>query len=37
VELATTDHVQRMIDADAAERFAPDVVPQLALPPIMPV
>jgi hypothetical protein len=31
VEPATTDRVQRMIDADAAERFAPDVVPQLAL------
>jgi hypothetical protein len=31
VEPATTDRVQRMIDAEAAERFPADAVPQLAL------
>jgi Arc/MetJ-type ribon-helix-helix transcriptional regulator len=31
VEPATTDRIQRMIDAEAAERFPADAVPQLAL------
>ena len=31
MEPATTDRIQRMIDAEAAERFPPDAVPQLAL------
>jgi hypothetical protein len=31
VEPATTDRVQRMIDAEATERFPPDAVPQLML------
>jgi hypothetical protein len=31
VEPATTDRIQRMIDAEAAERFPPDAVPQLML------
>jgi hypothetical protein len=31
VEPATTDRIQRMIDAEATERFPPDAVPQLAL------
>jgi hypothetical protein len=30
-EPATTDRIQRMIDAEAAERFPPDAMPQLAL------
>ena len=31
MEPATTDRIQRMIDAEATERFPPDAVPQLAL------
>jgi hypothetical protein len=31
VEPATTDRIQRMIDAEAAERFPPDAVPRLML------
>jgi hypothetical protein len=31
VEPATTDRIQRMIDAEAAERFPPGAVPQLML------
>jgi Arc/MetJ-type ribon-helix-helix transcriptional regulator len=31
MEPATTDHIQRMIDAEAAERFPAGAVPQLAL------
>jgi hypothetical protein len=31
VEPATTDRIQRMIDAEAAERFPPGAVPRLAL------
>lgn len=31
VEPATTDRVQRTIDAEVTERFPPDAVPQLAL------
>ena len=31
MEPATTDRIQQMIDAEAAERFPPDAVPQLAL------
>jgi hypothetical protein len=31
VEPVTTERIQRMIDAEAAERFLPDAVPQLAL------
>jgi Arc/MetJ-type ribon-helix-helix transcriptional regulator len=31
VEPATTDRVQRMIDAEATKRFPPDAVPRLAL------
>jgi hypothetical protein len=31
VEPATTDRIQRMIDAEATERFPPDAVPQLML------
>jgi hypothetical protein len=31
VEPATTDRVQRLIDAEATERFPPDAVPQLVL------
>jgi hypothetical protein len=31
VEPATTDRIQRMIDAEATERFPPGAVPQLAL------
>ena len=31
MEPATTDRIQRMIDAEATERFLPDAVPQLAL------
>jgi hypothetical protein len=31
VEAATTDRIQRMIDAEAAERFPPDAVPRLVL------
>jgi hypothetical protein len=31
VEPATTDRIQRMIDAEATERFPPDAVPRLAL------
>jgi hypothetical protein len=31
VEPATADRIQRMIDTEAAERFPPDGVPQLAL------
>ena len=31
MEPATTDRIQRMIDAEAAERFPPDAVPQLML------
>ena len=31
MEPATTDRIQQMIDAEAAERFPPDAVPQLRL------
>ena len=31
MEPATADRIQRMIDAEAAERFPPDAVPRLAL------
>jgi hypothetical protein len=31
VEPATTDRIQRMIAAEAAERFPPDAVPRLVL------
>jgi hypothetical protein len=31
VEPATTDRIQRMIDAEATERFPPGAVPQFAL------
>ena len=31
MEAATTDRIQRMIDAEAAERFPPDAVPRLVL------
>jgi hypothetical protein len=31
VEPATIDRIQRMIDAEATERFPPDAVPQLML------
>ena len=31
MEPATIDRIQRMIDAEATERFPPDAVPQLAL------
>jgi hypothetical protein len=31
VEPATTDRIQRMIDAEATERFPPDAVPRLVL------
>jgi hypothetical protein len=31
VEPATTDRIQRLIDAEATERFPPDAVPQLVL------
>ena len=31
MELATTDRIQRMIDAEATERFPPDAVPRLML------
>ena len=31
MEPATTDRIQRMIDAEAAERFPPDAVPRLVL------
>ena len=33
MEPAMTERVQRMIDAEAAERFAPGAVPQLVLLP----
>jgi hypothetical protein len=33
VEPATTDRIQRMIDAEATERFPPDAVPRLVLLP----
>jgi hypothetical protein len=31
VEPATTDRIQRVIDAEATERFPPDAVPRLVL------
>jgi hypothetical protein len=31
MEPATTDRIQRMIDAEATERFPADAVPQLRL------